>query len=244
MKNRAENKGKNKITELHIGGAFMSGLIRETEQPGMTLETCFRDYLQSLLDCDPLSASKAIDGALNRFRPEEIVEMIITPALYKLGELWSRGEAALTQVCAAAIITDRAMDKLSPYIKSQRQVRCKAVIGSLDSHGFGKNIVIRFLKAGGIEVTDLGIGVSPKTFVDVALESKADVILVSALMFHTSLLVGEIRSLLEKRGLKIPLIVGGAPFSFDENLYRRVGADAMCRNMGQLVVTIEELVEK
>jgi methylmalonyl-CoA mutase cobalamin-binding subunit len=101
-----------------------------------------------------------------------------------------------------AVITEKAMDKLN-LSQRPRSTWCKAVIGSLDFHAVGKNIIIRFPRAeGGIEVLDLGIDVSPQTFLKVAFAEHADVIFASALMFNAALLAGQIKKSLQKEDLR------------------------------------------
>jgi len=82
-----------------------------------------------------------------------------------------------------------------------------------------------------VEVVDLGVNVPAERFVDEARGRDAQVIAISAMMVHTangpygSL---KVRQLLHEQGLedRIRIAVGGAPYRFDGELYRAVGADA------------------
>ena len=82
-----------------------------------------------------------------------------------------------------------------------------------------------------IEVTDLGVNVAPEKFVDEAVAHNAQIIGISAMMVHTAR--GEngclkVRQILRERGLedKIKIIVGGAPYRYEPELYKIVGADS------------------
>jgi methanogenic corrinoid protein MtbC1 len=86
-----------------------------------------------------------------------------------------------------------------------------------------------------VEVTDLGLNVAPERFVDEALAHDAQVIGISSMMVHTA--TGEngcrrVRQILKERGVedRIRIAVGGAPYRFDPELYRNVGADAWADN--------------
>ena len=82
-----------------------------------------------------------------------------------------------------------------------------------------------------ITVHDLGLNVPAEKFVEAALEHGAGIIAISSMMIHTAR--GEngclgVRRILKERGLedRLKIIVGGAPFRFDDQLYRTVEADA------------------
>jgi methanogenic corrinoid protein MtbC1 len=98
-------------------------------------------------------------------------------------------------------------------------------------HSLGKRIVMGCLKALMVETIDLGVNVTAQRFVDEAVAHDAQVIAISAMMVHTA--TGdhgalEVRKLLHERGLedRIRIIVGGAPYRFDGELFKHVGADA------------------
>jgi methanogenic corrinoid protein MtbC1 len=97
-----------------------------------------------------------------------------------------------------------------------------------------------------VEIIDLGVNVPALRFVEAALAHDAQVIAVSSMMVHTA--TGEhgareVRKLLHERGLenRIRLVVGGAPYRFDETLYKTVGADAWASDgvsAGKLIVDL------
>jgi methanogenic corrinoid protein MtbC1 len=98
-------------------------------------------------------------------------------------------------------------------------------------------------------VHDLGINVTPEKFVNEALNVKAEIIGVSSMMVHTTL--GEegalgVRKILKERGLesRIKLIVGGAPYRFDPELYKKVNADGWSDNAIEVVSLVDTLIGK
>ena len=81
-----------------------------------------------------------------------------------------------------------------------------------------------------VETIDLGVNVAAAKFVDAAVANGAQVIGISAMMVHTA--TGDngcrkVREILRSRGLeeRIKIIVGGAPYRYDRQLYKTVGAD-------------------
>jgi 5-methyltetrahydrofolate--homocysteine methyltransferase len=128
----------------------------------------------------------------------------------------------------AADVTERMLEKFS----NPPQVIGRVVIGTAygDLHSLGKRIVIGCLKSLMVDVIDLGTNVSAEQFVDAAVTQDAQVIAVSAMMVHTATSEKgslRVRALLKEQGLedKIKLVVGGAPYRFDPELYSKVGAD-------------------
>ncbi len=90
----------------------------------------------------------------------------------------------------------------------------------------GKRVVTSFLKASGFNIYDYGnMGVEK-----VARKVKEDgieVLMASTLMLNFAFEVQKLRSIIDREGIKTKIIVGGAPFLFDQNLWKEVGADAM-----------------
>jgi methanogenic corrinoid protein MtbC1 len=100
-----------------------------------------------------------------------------------------------------------------------------------------------------LAVRDLGVNVRPETFVDEAVACDAQVIGISAMMVHTAR--GEngclrVRELLEERGLaeRIRIVVGGAAFRFDRNLYKTVRADAWAEDAVTAGKVIADLIKE
>jgi 5-methyltetrahydrofolate--homocysteine methyltransferase len=103
----------------------------------------------------------------------------------------------------------------------------KAVAGTVkgDVHDIGKNIVLMFMDAAGIEVIDLGIDVSPEHFVRAVRKEKPDLLLLSCLYTVTMHAMEDTVIALKKAGLKgrVKTIVGGAPIT--QEFADSIGAD-------------------
>jgi methanogenic corrinoid protein MtbC1 len=118
-----------------------------------------------------------------------------------------------------------------------------AIAVLLDHHALGKRIVYSIVRAGGFEIADLGQGLSVEELVAKTLEEKIEILLISTLMLPSALKVKAVRDQLAAQGVTPRIIVGGAPFRFDKNLWQTVGADADGKNATSIIKTIEELMK-
>lgn len=203
------------------------------------LEQVMNQYNEAIMDTDRDRALMVVRDALDLgISPEEVVFRIVVPAIVLMMRSISENQGvSLAQHFMAAQIASEVVDEMVPRFRKAPEIIGRVVIGTSqgDFHGLGKRIVSGCLKAMMIEVSDLGLNVAPERFVDEALARDAQVIAISSMMVHTAR--GEngcsrVRQLLKERGLEkqIRIAVGGAPYRFDPELYRTVGADAWAEN--------------
>jgi methanogenic corrinoid protein MtbC1 len=201
----------------------------------MKLEQLITAYNEAVFDTDRDKALEIIHAAVNNgVSPEEIVFEVVIPAIEQaVNAIGGKYELNLAQHFMISQIAAEVTEEMVPGFKTSPQVIGKIVIGTAqgDLHSLGKRIVTGCLKAQMIAYTDLGVNVSPERFVDEAVACQAQVIGISAMMVHTAR--GEngclrVRQILKTRGHedKIKVIVGGAPYRFDHQLYKIVQADA------------------
>jgi methanogenic corrinoid protein MtbC1 len=98
------------------------------------------------------------------------------------------------------------------------------------------------LRTSGFGLLDYG-RVEADDLVRRAQEDQIQVLLLSTLMLPSALRVKDVRTKLDKMGLQVKIVVGGAPFRFDDQLWQEVGADAMGRNASEAVGIIARIVE-
>jgi trimethylamine corrinoid protein len=203
------------------------------------LKQVLNQYNEAIMDTDRDRALLVVRDALGRgISPEEVVFEIVVPAIELMMKSISENQGvSLAQHFMAAQIASEVVDDLMPRFAKTPEIVGKVVIGTAqgDFHGLGKRIVAGCLKAMMVEVVDLGLNVAPERFVDEAVAHDAQVIAISAMMVHTAR--GEngcrkVRQILSELGLeeRIKVAVGGAPYRFDPELYRTVGADAWAEN--------------
>lgn len=192
-------------------------------------------YNEAIFDTDREQALQVIHSAVARgVSPEDVVFKIVIPAIEQMVKSISEDfDANLAQHFLTSQIAAEVTEEMLARFKRTPVSAGRVVMGTTegDLHSLGKKIVIGCLKAQMIEVTDLGVNVSPEHFVDSAVANNAQIIGISAMMAHTAR--GEsgclrVRQLLRERKLesKIKIMIGGAPFRFDHELYRTVQADA------------------
>ncbi|WP_404355458.1 B12-binding domain-containing protein [Methylotuvimicrobium sp. KM1] len=191
-------------------------------------------YNEAVFETDKQAALTVVNGALqDGYSPEDIVFNLVIPAVEAMmARIEQDPDSNLAQHFMTAQIASEVTERMLEKFASLPETIGKVVIGAAygDLHSLGKRIVIGCLKSLMVDVIDLGINISAEQFVDKAVENDAQVIAISAMMVHTA--IGEngsikVRSLLKERGLenKIKLAVGGAPYRFDPELYKKVGAD-------------------
>ncbi|MBI5834401.1 MAG: cobalamin B12-binding domain-containing protein [Armatimonadetes bacterium] len=154
------------------------------------------------------------------------IEQQVVPALDDIGDAWGRGEVSLAEVYISGRLCERLIDDVLREANVSRRAQPKMAIAALDDyHLLGKRLVHASLRAAGYEVADHGRGTAEE-IVRRAADEEIEVLLISVLMLPSALRVAEVRSGLAQRGLPTKVVVGGAPFRLDPDLWRQVGADA------------------
>jgi 5-methyltetrahydrofolate--homocysteine methyltransferase len=174
-------------------------------------------------------ASGGVQAALDSgLEVNAILNNALIAAMDLVGERFGEGEIFIPQVLWSAKAMQAGMDLLKPrFTPSDHAALGKIVIGTAkgDIHDIGKNLVAIMLEGAGFEVIDLGVDVPPERFVQKAVEEKAQVIAVSALLTTTMQSMGEVVSRLKESNLSaVKVLVGGAPV--DQAFCDEIGADA------------------
>ena len=196
-------------------------------------------YNQAIFDTDKNAALRIVHEALQKgVTPETIVFNVVVPSIeYMTTSIRQNFGASLAQHFMTAQIAAQVTDEMLAMFSTPSKIIGKLVIGTSqgDFHGLGKKIVIGCLKAQMIESVDLGLNVSAEKFVNEAINHQAQVIGISSMMLHTArgenACLGVRKILIEKElERKIKIIVGGAPYRYDHELYKSVKADAWAEN--------------
>lgn len=162
-----------------------------------------------------------------------VMDNILSPVLVNIGNLWHQEQISLAAGYLAGKITESFLLALRPDEKPSSSAGT-AVIGNIedDYHSLGRKLVGTFLNYSGWNVIDLGNDVLPVAFVNAAIENRAHVIGVSAMMLTTARNIIEVRKELDRKNLsgKIPLAVGGAVFKLRPELVKELGGDGTSEN--------------
>jgi 5-methyltetrahydrofolate--homocysteine methyltransferase len=143
----------------------------------------------------------------------EILNDILLPAMKEVGDRFGSGELILPFVLQSAEAMKKAVAHLELYFDQSENVsRGKMVLATVygDVHDIGKNLVKTILENNGFEVMDLGKQVPADVIIDTAIREKADAIGLSALLVSTSQQMPMVVEKLKRKGLSIPVLVGGA----------------------------------
>jgi methanogenic corrinoid protein MtbC1 len=179
------------------------------------------------------------DDAVRSLGPMQAIEELMVPALVHLGQEWDDGRIALSQIYMSSRICEDIVERMLPAAAAERKSHPRLAIAVLsDYHTLGKRIVLSVMRASGFEVLDYGrMDVGP--LVERVLADEVEILLISVLMLPAALKVKAVRSALNARGGRVKIAVGGAPFLFDPELWREVGADAIGRNAADAVAIVQ-----
>lgn len=149
----------------------------------------------------------------------DIIEGPLMAGMNRVGDLFGAGKMFLPQVVKAARTMKKAVSILQPVIEAEKSEK-KASAGRVllatvkgDVHDIGKNIVAVVMACNGYEIIDLGVMVPAEIIVQRAVEQKVDMIGLSGLITPSLEEMVHVASELEKAGLDIPLLIGGATTS-------------------------------
>lgn len=149
----------------------------------------------------------------------EIIEKPLMSGMNKVGVLFGEGKMFLPQVVKTARTMKKAVAILQPYIEQEQRGNAtkvgKVLIATVkgDVHDIGKNIVSVVMACNNFEMIDLGVMVSAEDIVRNAIEKKVDIVCLSGLITPSLDEMCNVAVQMEKAGLKIPLLVGGATTS-------------------------------
>lgn len=199
------------------------------------------NFIQALLTLNRLEAKRIVTMASCTMMPIEIAEGMIVKALENIGEGWQQGDIALSQVYMSGRICEELMDDLLPPGAPDRKNKPPIAIATLeDYHLLGKKIVYSVLRANGFDLKDYG-RVTVDEAVRRADEDRLRVLLISTLMLPSALHVRDLVVRLKSACPDVKVVVGGAPFIFDPELWREVRADAMGRSASEAAGIIEKI---
>jgi 5-methyltetrahydrofolate--homocysteine methyltransferase len=138
---------------------------------------------------------------------------VLLPAMKEVGDKFGAGELILPFVLQSAEVMKKSVAHLENYLEKVEGVsKGLVVIATVygDVHDIGKNLVKTILANNGYDVIDLGKQVPAETIISKAAEVNATAIGLSALLVSTSKQMPLIINELQRRGYKIPVLVGGA----------------------------------
>ncbi|SCY09791.1 methionine synthase [Paracoccus tibetensis] len=156
-------------------------------------------------------------------RPLHVIEGPLMAGMNVVGDLFGAGKMFLPQVVKSARVMKQAVAVLLPYMEEEkrlsggegRETAGKILMATVkgDVHDIGKNIVGVVLACNNFEVIDLGVMVPPQKILQVARDEKVDIIGLSGLITPSLDEMVHLASEMEREGMSIPLLIGGATTS-------------------------------
>ncbi len=166
-----------------------------------------------LIDGDKERMMKILVRAKDEIAPERIVNELLINAMKVVGELFGSGKMQLPFVLQSAEVMKASVDYLNPFLpKQEKSSTTTLIIGTVkgDVHDVGKNLVDIILSNNGFKVINIGIKADLEHFVEALKSHKADAIGMSGLLVKSTNVMKENLETMQKMGLKIPVILGGA----------------------------------
>ncbi|MET1076325.1 MAG: methionine synthase, partial [Umezawaea sp.] len=160
-------------------------------------------------------------------RPLQVIEGPLMDGMKIVGDLFGAGKMFLPQVVKSARVMKRSVAYLEPFMEAEKELarqegrveasrgQGKVVLATVkgDVHDIGKNIVGVVLGCNNYEVIDLGVMVPASVILDTAVAENADAVGLSGLITPSLDEMVTVAKEMERRGLKLPLLIGGATTS-------------------------------
>ncbi|MBH8570805.1 methionine synthase [Microvirga sp. STS02] len=153
-------------------------------------------------------------------RPLDVIEGPLMAGMNVVGDLFGAGKMFLPQVVKSARVMKKAVAYLQPFLEAEKQGGDRQTAGKIlmatvkgDVHDIGKNIVGVVLACNNFDIVDLGVMVPLEKILDEAQAQNVDVIGLSGLITPSLDEMVYVAQAMEKRGMKTPLLIGGATTS-------------------------------
>ncbi|MDX5339309.1 MAG: methionine synthase [Cyclobacteriaceae bacterium] len=157
---------------------------------------------------------------LELVNPLKVIEGPLMDGMNVVGDLFGEGKMFLPQVVKSARVMKKAVAYLEPFMplpedgqegSSLKKILLATVKG--DVHDIGKNIVGVVLACNSYQIIDLGVMVDAQKIIDEAIKNNVDIIGLSGLITPSLDEMVNVASEMERQGLQIPLLIGGATTS-------------------------------
>ena len=158
------------------------------------------------------------EARLNYAKPLHVIEGPLMAGMNVVGDLFGAGKMFLPQVVKSARVMKKSVAYLNPYLEEDKRegdTQGKILMATVkgDVHDIGKNIVGVVLACNNYEIVDLGVMVPANKILDEAIKHNVDVIGLSGLITPSLDEMVDVACEMERRGMKLPLLIGGATTS-------------------------------
>lgn len=203
---KVKGKGKEKVFDLEWRNSSVEQRLSHALIKGIV----------DFIDEDTEEARKLFE------RPLQVIEGPLMAGMNQVGDLFGSGKMFLPQVVKSARVMKKAVAYLLPYLEEEKRLngttgsgQGKVLMATVkgDVHDIGKNIVGVVLACNNFDIIDMGVMVPTEKILAKAVEEKVDAIGLSGLITPSLDEMVGVAKEMERMGLKIPLLIGGATTS-------------------------------
>src|SRR5665648_915616 len=173
---------------------------------------------QHIIRGSKYNLEKALDQALKKYSPLEIINHFLLDGMQKVGQLFESGEMQLPFVLKSAEVMKFAVSYLEKFmLQKEKSYRGSMVLATVqgDVHDIGKNLAGIILSSNGFRVIDLGVKQSAEEIMQAIKKYHPDCIGLSGLLVKSVMIMKEDLEIFQGRGISLPVICGGAALSHD-----------------------------
>jgi 5-methyltetrahydrofolate--homocysteine methyltransferase len=214
---------------------------------GDTVEERLKNHI---IDGEKIGLEDELKVALETHPALDIINNILLDGMKVVGDLFGSGQMQLPFVLQSAEAMKAAVRFLEPFMEKKGGATAKGIMVLAtvkgDVHDIGKNLVDIILTNNGYKVHNLGIKQTIEAILQAADETGADAIGMSGLLVKSTLIMKDNLELMNERGVKVPVILGGAALTrryveddlksiYKGSLYYAHDAFAGLHTMDQLV---------
>lgn len=168
---------------------------------------------RAIIDGQKTQLPALLERVSHDFKPLEVINSILLPAMQEVGKLFAKGVMQLPFVLLSAEAMKSAVKILEPKMdRTQDKAKGRLLIATVkgDVHDIGKNLVDIIISNNGFEVIDLGIKQPIENILTAINQHKPDAIGFSGLLVKSTWVMKENLEVMSAQGIKLPVICGGA----------------------------------
>ena len=209
--------------------------------------TDFNEIKETLVNMDEQRLLQLVNDALAEgTSASDILNKGLIAGMDIVGEKMENEDMFIPEVLKAAQAMGKAVEIIKPLLgEEQNAARGSVIIGTVkgDLHDIGKNLVAMMMESGGLTVHNLGVDISPETFVAQIKEKNATILCLSALLTTTMPMMEQTIDAVIESGLRdqVKIMVGGAPVT--QAYADTIGADAFAPDAGSAAKSAKALVQ-
>lgn len=227
------------IEQMSLLGEEAANTLKISED-----SNCMEAVKNAVLKGNKAKITELVTDAHNQGNsPEDILNKVLMPAIDEVGKLFEKGKYFLPQLIASAETMKLAIEYLEPFMAQSNDDDNKPTIVAAtvegDIHDIGKNLVVLMLKNHGFRVIDLGKDVKKEIIIETALQNKAQIIALSALMTTTMMKMKDLIDYKNQIAGHLKVMIGGAVIT--EDFCNEISADGYAKDAQEAVALAKKL---